>query len=105
MQPFAPFKDLQSLVIVKHLAIKFDAEYGLSLHLESSAISDIPDLGKDIEIDIEGKKFTFAAKGGFNILYCQEIPTDAQTITYRDSALLLGETELKRYKIIPDYFR
>ncbi len=107
MQPFAPFSDLQSLVIVKDVAIKFDAEYGLSINLNpfgSFATPDIPGLSKDIEVDIEGRKFRFVAQNGFNVFYCQEIPPDIQTITYRDSALLFAQTELKRYKIIPNYF-
>ncbi len=56
MQPFAPFSDLQSLVFAKEVSIKISAEYGLSIHLDSSAIVDIPDLGKDIEIEIDGNK-------------------------------------------------
>lgn len=105
IQPLASFADLHALLIVKHVSIKFDAEYGLSIHFDNSAIADIPDLGKDFEIDIEGSKFRFGTKGGFNILYCKDIPADVQKITYRESALLLAQTELKRYKIIPNYFR
>lgn len=104
MQPLASFADLQSPLIEKHISVKYDPEYGLSIHLDSSAITDIPDLGKNIEIDIEGHKFKFGVKGGFNILYCKDIPSNIRTITYRDSALLLAQPEIKRYKIIPNIY-
>lgn len=104
MEPFAPFSELQSLVFAKAVAVKISTEYGLSIHLDSSAIVDIPDLGKDIEIEIDGNKFKFGVKGNFNVLYSLEIPSDVKHLTDRSSALLLAQPEFKKYKIIPNYF-
>ena len=104
MQPFAPFSDLQSLVFAKEVSVKISAEYGLSIHLDSSAIVDIPDLGKDIEIEIDGNKFKLGVKGNFNVLYSLEIPADVKRLTDRASALLLAQPEFKKYKVIPNIF-
>ena len=104
LQPFAPFSDLQSLVFAKEVSVKVSAEYGLSIHLDSSAIVDIPDLGKDIEIEIDGNKFKLGVKGNFNVLYSLEIPADVKRLTDRASALLLAQPEFKKYKVIPNIF-
>jgi hypothetical protein len=104
-QPFAPFSELQSLVSAKRVTVKISAEYGLSIHLDSTAIADIPDLGKNIEIEIDSNKLKFGVKGNFNVLYSLEIPSNVKHLTDRASALLLAQPDFEKYKIIPDYFR
>jgi hypothetical protein len=103
-QPLAPFSELQSLTFIKSVAVKIDAEYGLSIHLEASAIADLPDLGKDLEIEIDGNKFKFGVKGNFNVLYSLEIPPHIKNLTDRASALLFAQPESKKYRILPYYF-
>ncbi len=104
LQPLATFSELQSQTYLKSVSVKIDSEYGFFIQFDSDALADIPDIGKDMEIDIDDKKIKFGVRGGFNALYCLE-PKRLTSWVDRTSAIFFAQPESKTYKLLPHYFR
>jgi len=104
LQPLATFSELQSQTFLKNVTVKIDSEYGFFIKFDSDALADIPDIGKDLEIDIDGNKIKFGVRGSFNTLYCLE-PNPLSSWVDRPWAIFFAQPESKTYKLMPHYFR
>ena len=104
LQPLAPFPELQSQTFLKTVTVKIDSEYGYNIIFDSNVLSDIPDIGKDLDVDIDGQKIKFGVRGSFNTLYCLE-PKLLPSLVDRPHAIFFAQPQSKTYKLLPHYFR
>jgi len=103
MQPLASFDDLQLPSFLMDVRLTVDTGNVLTIHLEPKISANIPELTKDVMIEIEGQKIRFSWLGGSNLLTCLD-PQAMQRLHDWPSAVLFAQPASGTYKVVPSPF-
>jgi hypothetical protein len=103
MQSLASFADLQFPSFLMDVRLTVDTSNVLTIHLEPKITADIPELTKDVMIEIEGQKIRFNWLSGSNVVTCID-PQAMYRLHDWPSALLFAQPASGAYKVVPSPF-
>jgi hypothetical protein len=103
MQPLAPFSELQSPSFLMNVRLMVDMDYVQSIHLEPKTMANIPELTKDVMVEIEGQKIRFSWMGGSDVITCLD-PENIQRLHDWPAALLYAQPATGTYRVMPRPF-
>ena len=104
LQPLASFSELRSPTFLKNVTVKIDSVHGIHINFDTNDLVGVPDIDKDIEVDIDDKQIKFGYRGSSSVLYCLE-PNRLSSWVDRPWAIFFAQPESKTYKLLPHYFR